>query len=153
MAVKRTYNLNKYADAFDRKYGPEIINDIRAVIHKDIVNGVRTAKNIDGTRTAELKPETVESKVKKRYIEPTLPRVGTGAMSGVFGSGGPFVSQRAKPGSLISILRTAAKAFYGIYQQAKRKWWGIAPRTEKDVDKVIRTKTVRMMKTAHVRGI
>lgn len=149
MKVKRTYNLNKMAESFEQKYGPRIINDVRDAVHKDILDGVRAGKDLDNSNTAPLKEATVKAKKAKGYKEPSLPRVATGSMTGALGVGGPFVSQKAKPGNLKSILRTAARAFYGKYQQIKRKWWGIAKRTRPSISKIVRVNTVKMLKSAH----
>ena len=160
MKAKRTYNLDKMANSFDRKWGPQTINDIVDVVHKDIIEGVQKRKNIDDSRTKKLKQATIDAKKRKGSMQPDLPRVDAGAMSGALGglriktigqnvAGGPFVSLRAKPGKLKAILRTAARAFYGIYQHESRPWFGIAKRTQIAVGRVIRTRTVKMVKSAH----
>ena len=153
MKVKRTYNLDTMANAIERKYIPQMINDIADVIKQDITDGIANRKDIDNSPTKPLKEATIKAKKRKGYSDPTLPRVATSAMSGVLGSGGPYVSERAKPGKFRAIIRAAKKAFYGGYQQKTRPWWGIAKRTEKDVDRIIRTKGIQIVKSAHTGGL
>jgi len=153
MKVSRTYNLTKYAKAAGNKFMPQMINDIAALIQKDIIYGVGKGKNLDDSNTAKLDPKTIKAKKSAGHPFPSLPRVATGAMSSIGGPGGPYISQDAKPGKLVAILRSSQKAFYGMYQHTDRPWWGIAPRTEKDVDKIIKVKTVQALKAAHTGGL
>ena len=153
MTVRRTYDLNKMANAMERKYMPQMINDIADVVHNDIIDGIRGGKDLDNSATKPLKTATITAKTRKGYSNPRLPRVATGAMSGALGTGGPFISQQAKKGTLKAIIRSAARAFYGKFQQTGRPWFGIAKRTERTVEKIIKVKTIQGMKSAHVRGI
>ena len=148
MSVRRTYNFDKMADAHD-KIIPEMLNDIAAVIQKDIVDGVSNRRNLDNTRTRPLEVETIKAKRRQGYDAPDLPRVATSTMSGALGHGGPFIAERAKKGSNKAVLRTPASAPYGIYQQDTRPWWGIAPRTQPSVNKIIKVKSIQMVKSAH----
>ena len=148
MSVKRTYNFNKMADSIE-KIIPQMINDIVDVLQLDIVAGVKNRKDIDNSPTKRLKEATIKAKQKKGYKEPDLPRAASGLMSGALGHSGPFVAQRAKKGSNKAILRAPASAPYGTYQQDTRPWWGIAPRTKPDVTKVIKVKSIQIVKSAH----
>ena len=148
MSVKRTYNFDKMADAHG-KIIPEMINDIATIVLKDIVDGVSKRKDLDNTQTRRLKEATVKAKRRQGYDAPDLPRVATSTMSGALGHGGPFIAERAKRGSNKAVLRAPASAPYGIYQQDTRPWWGIAPRTQPDVSKIIKVKSIQIVKSAH----
>jgi len=140
MKVTKTYSWDKMIGAVKPRIA-EMLNDIADTINADIRTGIEKRKDIDNTPTKPLKAATIKQKQRKGSARPDLPRVDTGIMSGVLGSGGANVKQRATKTNLKAIiLPPSTRAPYLKYQQAVRPWFGIAKRTEPKVDKIMKTK-------------
>lgn len=119
------------------------VNAVAGMIVKDIRDGIKAKKDIDGNSFEKLKPSTVKQKKRKGYSNPTTPLLATGQMRDVYvkprATKGKEIAQIQVPKGRDGVNRIVVGDIHnkGI-SLPKREWYGVGKRAEKKIDKAVK---------------
>ena len=106
---------------------------------KEIKTGIDTSTDIKGRAFKPLAPSTIKQKRKKG--QPTKPLIATGMMRRL----PPVKGKKGKSTISVANQRTDISQYHdqGI-GQAKREWFGLTKSAEKKIDKMFKSKLVKL---------
>ena len=106
---------------------------------KEIKKGLDTSTDIKGRKFEALAPSTIKQKRKKG--QPTKPLIATGMMRKL----PPVKGKSGKSTISVANQRTDISQYHdqGI-GQAKREWFGLTKSAEKKIDKMFKSKLVKL---------
>lgn len=158
MPITVTYDFNKMANSVP-KFMAQGINRVADVIRDDMIKGVKKGVDINGAALKGLKSATKKAKRRKGSPHPNRALWDTGLMVG-----GIYVNKRAKASSLVATIivpkgrglsKKGNRQKIGGYHnkgdspQPKREFFGVAKRTEKPIDVILRRQNLNIVKAAH----
>jgi phage gpG-like protein len=134
------------AKLVDKKIA-ELLNDMADAFVGQTKSNLKKKKDIHGNRFVPLKESTIKAKKKKGSSFPRTPLIDSGAMRKVYRSKDASASSLESRVAVAEKRKEVAKFHNdGGDNLPQREWFGIGPKTERRLNKMIRAQIKKIVR-------